>query len=79
MFFWLPFFLNSHFDSVTANLIAALYSVGMMPGGIVVGRASDMLGGKRATVIAVFMGFLLPCLLGEPERVTKGKAVVKPD
>ena len=51
----------------------------MMPGGIVVGRASDMLGGKRATVIAVFMGFLLPCLLGEPERVTKGKAVVKPD
>ena len=32
LFFWLPFFLNNHFDSVTANLVASLYSVGMMPG-----------------------------------------------
>jgi OPA family glycerol-3-phosphate transporter-like MFS transporter 1/2 len=35
LFFWLPYFLGKAFDPVTANLIAALYSVGMMPGGIV--------------------------------------------
>ena len=63
LFFWLPFFLNTHFDSVTANLIAALYSLGMMPGGIIVGKVSDIFGGRRATVIAVFMLFLVPCLL----------------
>ena len=32
MFFQLPMILNSHFDSSTANVISALYSVGMMPG-----------------------------------------------
>lgn len=55
LFFWLPYFLSKHFDDVTANLIAALYSVGMMPGGIIVGRVSDLFGGRRAVVIAVFM------------------------
>jgi sugar phosphate permease len=37
LFFWLPYFLGKAFDPVTANLIASLYSVGMMPGGIIVG------------------------------------------
>lgn len=59
LFFWLPYFLGKHFDPVTANLIAALYSVGMMPGGIIVGFVSDLFGGRRATVIGVFMGCLI--------------------
>lgn len=59
LFFWLPYFLGKTFDPVTANLIAALYSVGMMPGGIIVGYVSDWFGGRRAVVIAVFMGILI--------------------
>jgi OPA family glycerol-3-phosphate transporter-like MFS transporter 1/2 len=59
LFFWLPYFLGKHFDPVTANLIAALYSVGMMPGGIIVGFVSDLFGGRRATVIGVFMSCLV--------------------
>lgn len=47
------------FDPVTANLIAALYSVGMMPGGIIVGYVSDFFGGRRAVVIGVFMCTLI--------------------
>merc|ERR1712238_515445 len=59
LFFWLPYFLGKHFDPVTANLIAALYSVGMMPGGIIVGVVSDLFGGRRAGVIGVFMCCLI--------------------
>jgi len=59
LFFWLPYFLGKNFDPVTANLIASLYSVGMMPGGIIVGYASDIFGGRRALVIGVFMGLLI--------------------
>ena len=59
LFFWLPYFLGKTFDPVTANLIAALYSVGMMPGGIIVGYVSDWFGGRRAVVIGVFMGILI--------------------
>jgi len=59
LFFWLPYFLGRHFDPVTANLIASLYSVGMMPGGIIVGFVSDMFGGRRALVIGVFMALLI--------------------
>lgn len=55
LFFWLPYFLGKAFDPVTANLIAALYSVGMMPGGVIVGYVSDFFGGRRAVVIGVFM------------------------
>mmetsp|Transcript_17689 Transcript_17689/g.35554 ORF Transcript_17689/g.35554 Transcript_17689/m.35554 type:complete len:475 (+) Transcript_17689:72-1496(+) len=55
LFFWLPYFLSRNFDDVAANLIAALYSVGMMPGGIIVGYVSDFFGGRRAVVIATFM------------------------
>jgi len=58
LFFWLPFFLEKNFDPVTANLIAALYSVGMMPGGIIVGVVSDLFGGRRTAVISVFMTLL---------------------
>lgn len=59
LFFWLPYFLGKNFDPVTANLIASLYSVGMMPGGIIVGVVSDLFGGRRASVIGVFMTTLL--------------------
>jgi MFS transporter, OPA family, solute carrier family 37 (glycerol-3-phosphate transporter), member 1/2 len=59
LFFWLPYFLGKQFDPVTANLIASLYSVGMMPGGIIVGYVSDIFGGRRAAVIGTFMGALL--------------------
>lgn len=59
LFFWLPYFLGKNFDPVTANLIAALYSVGMMPGGIIVGVVSDWFGGRRACVIGTFMSFLM--------------------
>merc|ERR1719491_1440098 len=59
LFFWLPYFLGKNFDPVTANLIASLYSVGMMPGGIIVGYASDLFGGRRALVIGIFMGLLI--------------------
>ena len=55
--------LASHFDQSTSNLISALYSVGMMPGGIVCGWVSDIYGGRRACVIATFMGILVPLLL----------------
>jgi len=58
LFFWLPYFLENHFDPVKANLIATLYSVGMMPGGIIVGFVSDLFGGRRAAVIGVFMACL---------------------
>lgn len=58
LFFWLPYFLGKHFDPVTANLIASLYSVGMMPGGIIVGVVSDLFGGRRASVIGTFMAML---------------------
>ncbi|CAE7608984.1 slc37a3, partial [Symbiodinium microadriaticum] len=37
MFFQLPVILASHFDQSTSNVISSLYSVGMMPGGIVCG------------------------------------------
>ena len=59
LFFWLPYFLGKTFDPVTANLIASLYSVGMMPGGIIVGYVSDLFGGRRAVVIGTFMCTLL--------------------
>jgi len=59
LFFWLPYFLGKNFDPVTANLIAACYSVGMMPGGIIVGFVSDLFGGRRASVIGVFMTCLI--------------------
>lgn len=62
-FFWLPYFLETSFDSSQANLIASAYSFGMMPGGIIVGYVSDAFGGRRAVVIGVFM-VLLMCLLG---------------
>merc|ERR1719421_1393660 len=62
MFFWLPFFLSLHFDTESANVISSLYSVGMMPGGVVVGWVSDMLDGRRACVIAIFMCLLAPLL-----------------
>jgi len=59
LFFWLPYFLGKTFDPVAANLIASLYSVGMMPGGIIVGYVSDLFGGRRAVVIGVFMSLLI--------------------
>ncbi|CAJ1952536.1 unnamed protein product [Cylindrotheca closterium] len=59
MFFNLPQILEENFTSSTANLIAALYSVGMMPGGIIVGYVSDLFGGRRAAVIGVFMCSLI--------------------
>lgn len=62
MFFWLPFFLSIHFDPQAANVISSLYSFGMMPGGVIVGWVSDLFGGRRACVIAVFMCFLAPLL-----------------
>ena len=62
LFFWLPYFLSLHFDTSTANLISTLYSFGMMPGGIIVGKFSDVLGGRRACVIGVFQAFLVPLL-----------------
>jgi len=62
MFFQLPVILSSHFDEGTSNVISALYSVGMMPGGVVCGWVSDIYGGRRACVIATFMGMLCPLL-----------------
>ena len=63
MFFQLPVILSSNFDSATANLISALYSFGMMPGGIVCGFVSDLYGGRRACVCATMMIILVPLLL----------------
>jgi sugar phosphate permease len=63
MFFQLPLILSSHFSPATSNVISSLYSVGMMPGGIVCGWVSDLYGGRRACVIATFMGILCPLLL----------------
>jgi sugar phosphate permease len=63
MFFQLPMILASHFDPSTSNVISSLYSVGMMPGGIVCGWVSDLYNGRRACVIATFMAILCPLLL----------------
>ena len=63
MFFQLPVILSSNFDSATANMISALYSFGMMPGGIVCGFVSDLYGGRRACVCATMMMILVPLLL----------------
>ena len=62
MFFWLPYFLSGHFTPQQSNMISVLYDVGMMPGGVIVGTVSDLFGGRRACVIVVFMGFLVPLL-----------------
>lgn len=62
MFFWLPYFLSLHFDPQSANVISSLYSVGMMPGGVIVGFVSDLYDGRRACVIATFMLLLAPLL-----------------
>jgi sugar phosphate permease len=62
MFFQLPLILSAHFDTGTASMISSLYSVGMMPGGIVCGWVSDLYGGRRACVIATFMFVLMPLL-----------------
>merc|ERR1719337_389806 len=62
MFFWLPFFLSIHFDPESANVVSSLYSVGMMPGGVIVGVVSDLYDGRRACVIATFMCILAPLL-----------------
>lgn len=59
LFFWLPYFLGKNYDPVTANLIASIYSFGMMPGGIIVGVVSDWFGGRRACVIGAFMSLLM--------------------
>jgi MFS transporter, OPA family, solute carrier family 37 (glycerol-3-phosphate transporter), member 1/2 len=59
LFFWLPYFRGTAFDPVTANLIAALYSMGMMVSEIFVGYASDFFGGRRAVVIGVLMCALI--------------------
>jgi len=56
------YFLGLHFDPATANLVSTLYSFGMMPGGIIVGKVSDLFGGRRATVIALFQTLLVPLL-----------------
>ena len=62
LFFWLPLFLQTHFDSDTANMISTLYDFGMMPGGIIVGVVSDAMGGRRGCVIVVFLILLCPLL-----------------
>lgn len=62
MFFQLPTILASIHSSSNANVMSALYSLGMMPGGIVCGWVSDLYGGRRACVIATFMGVLCPLL-----------------
>jgi len=62
MFFQLPFILSSNFSPAASNIISIFYSVGMMPGGIVCGWVSDLYGGRRALVIATFMGILIPLL-----------------
>lgn len=63
MFFQLPVILSANFDPATANIVSALYSVGMMPGGIVCGWVSDLYGGRRACVCATMMVLLVPLLL----------------
>lgn len=63
MFFQLPLILSAHFSPAQSNIISSLYSVGMMPGGIVCGWVSDLYGGRRACVIATFMSILCPLLL----------------
>jgi sugar phosphate permease len=62
IFFWLPYFLASHFTPEQSNLISVLYDIGMMPGGIIVGTISDIYGGRRACVIVTFMMILIPLL-----------------
>jgi sugar phosphate permease len=62
MFFQLPVILSFHYSPASANYITALFSVSNIPGGIICGWLSDLFGGHRASVIAVFMGLLCPLL-----------------
>lgn len=62
LFFWLPLFLQKHFESDTANMISTLYDFGMMPGGIIVGAVSDAMDGRRGCVIVTFLAILCPLL-----------------
>lgn len=62
LFFWLPYFLGQAFDPFAANLIASLYSVGVMPGGIMLGYMSDLFGARRVIVRGTFMCILVVVL-----------------
>lgn len=62
LYFWLPYFLGKSFDPVTANLLASLYSVGMLSSGVVVGCISYLFEEHRLSVIGVFMSVLLVLL-----------------
>jgi len=62
IFFWLPFYLSQYFSPRTSNLVSIVYDLGMIPGGILVGTLSDMFGGRRACVIALFTVTLIPFL-----------------
>ncbi|CAM9273036.1 unnamed protein product, partial [Ectocarpus sp. 13 AM-2016] len=68
LFFWLPFFLTSHFNPSESNLISTLYDIGMMPGGIIVGVVSDAFGGRRACVIVTFLSLLCVLLVVFAEK-----------
>ncbi|CAN0527577.1 unnamed protein product, partial [Ectocarpus sp. 12 AP-2014] len=68
LFFWLPFFLTSHFSPSESNLISTLYDIGMMPGGIIVGVVSDAFGGRRACVIVTFLSLLCVLLVVFAEK-----------
>lgn len=71
LYFWLPYFLGKSFvDPVTANLIACIYSVGMVPSGIIVNCMSNLFGGRHVSVIGVYMS-ILAVLLGVMARYSE--------
>jgi len=63
IFFWLPYILSSRFTPEKSNWMSAFFDFGMMPGGIIVGYVSDLLGGKRALVCAGCLVCLFPLIL----------------
>jgi len=60
LFFWLPFYTQQLSQSkIFSQLTASCYSIGMMPGGIVIGYFIDMFPNKKSTIIGLFMVLLV--------------------
>jgi len=62
LFFNLPILLAGSYNVTEASIISLFFDVGMMPGGILVGYLSDIIDGRRASVITCSSFLLIPLL-----------------
>ena len=69
MLYQLPKILTSRFDPTAALVICHSYMLFMMLAGLSFSLVSDLFGGRRARVIASFMGILCPLLYAFSEYI----------